>query len=59
MRFAVKFSYFSDYIIGQNACALYLSLRYHTLNPNYIHERLKQLGNRSYNLRVYVWSIFS
>lgn len=27
------------------------SLRYHNLNPNYIHERLKQLGN-SFTLRV-------
>lgn len=41
-----------DYVIGQNACALYLSLKYHTLNPNYIHERLKLLGNASYNLRI-------
>jgi DNA excision repair protein ERCC-1 len=30
-----------DYIIGEKASAVYLSLRYHTLNPNYIHERLK------------------
>jgi len=30
-----------DYLIGEKASALYLSLRYHTLNPNYIHERLK------------------
>ena len=30
-----------DYILGNKAGALYLSLRYHTLNPNYIHERLK------------------
>ena len=45
-------SIFPDYVIGQNACALFLSLRYHTLNPNYIHERLKQLGSRTYNLRV-------
>lgn len=41
-----------DYIIGQRAAALYLSLRYHTLNPNYIHDRLKLLGNDSYELRV-------
>jgi DNA repair protein Rad10 len=27
------------------------SLRYHCLHPNYIHERLQQLGN-SYELRV-------
>jgi len=30
-----------DYIIGPKICAFYLSVRYHTLNPNYIHERLK------------------
>lgn len=41
-----------DYVMGQTACALYLSLKYHTLNPNYIHERLKQLGTKTYNLRV-------
>lgn len=40
-----------DYVMGQTTCALFLSLRYHQLNPNYIHERLKQLG-RSYELRV-------
>lgn len=41
-----------DYVIGQNSCALYLSLKYHTLNPNYIHERLNQLGTKAYVLRV-------
>lgn len=40
-----------DYVMGQTTCALFLSLRYHQLNPNYIHDRLKQLG-RSYELRV-------
>ncbi|XP_028992179.1 DNA excision repair protein ERCC-1 [Betta splendens] len=40
-----------DYVLGQTACALFLSLRYHNLNPNYIHDRLKQLG-QSFNLRV-------
>ena len=30
-----------DYIVGAKAAALYLSLRYHNLNPEYIHERLK------------------
>ena len=30
-----------DYIVGAKAGALYLSLRYHNLNPEYIHERLK------------------
>ncbi|MBN3320026.1 ERCC1 protein, partial [Atractosteus spatula] len=40
-----------DYVLGQTSCALFLSLRYHNLNPNYIHDRLKQLG-QSYTLRV-------
>lgn len=40
-----------DYVMGLSTCALYLSLRYHQLNPNYIHDRLKRLG-RAYDLRV-------
>ncbi|KAM9342176.1 DNA excision repair protein ERCC-1 isoform 2-T2 [Pholidichthys leucotaenia] len=40
-----------DYVLGQTTCALFLSLRYHNLNPNYIHDRLKQLG-RAFTLRV-------
>lgn len=41
----------SDYVLGRTTCALFLSVRYHSLNPNYIHERLKQLG-QSFTLRV-------
>ncbi|KAK0168299.1 hypothetical protein PV327_002122 [Microctonus hyperodae] len=40
-----------DYVMGTGVCALFLSLRYHQLNPDYIHGRLKLLGN-SYQLRV-------
>lgn len=40
-----------DYVLGQTTCALFLSLRYHNLNPNYIHDRLKHLG-QSFTLRV-------
>ncbi|KAJ6663871.1 hypothetical protein lerEdw1_009952 [Lerista edwardsae] len=40
-----------DYVLGQSTCALFLSLRYHNLNPNYIHERLRVLG-KAYLLRV-------
>ncbi|XP_058791182.1 DNA excision repair protein ERCC-1 [Phymastichus coffea] len=40
-----------DYVTNQTSCILFLSLRYHQLNPDYIHERLKTLGS-SYNLRV-------
>ncbi|XP_068185739.1 DNA excision repair protein ERCC-1 [Antennarius striatus] len=40
-----------DYVLGPTTCALFLSLKYHSLNPNYIHDRLKLLG-RSFTLRV-------
>eukprot|EP00117_Sycon_ciliatum_P031353 scpid65184/ scgid0036/ DNA excision repair protein ERCC-1 len=40
-----------DYVIGERACALFLSLRYHLLHPEYIYDRLKSLGRR-YDLRV-------
>ncbi|KAF5903105.1 DNA excision repair protein ERCC-1, partial [Clarias magur] len=40
-----------DYILGRTTCALFLSVRYHSLNPNYIHERLKHLG-QAFTLRV-------
>jgi len=40
-----------DYELSVTSCALYLSLRYHNLKPNYIHERLRQLAN-SYVLRI-------
>ncbi|XP_023026487.2 DNA excision repair protein Ercc1 [Leptinotarsa decemlineata] len=40
-----------DYQMGQSICALFLSLRYHNLNPDYIHDRLKKLG-QMYQLRV-------
>lgn len=40
-----------DYQMGRTVCALFLSLRYHNLNPDYIHERLRLLGNM-YELRV-------
>nr|CAG4644238.1 EOG090X0BTB [Lepidurus arcticus] len=40
-----------DYVMGQTTCGLFLSLRYHNLNPNYIYERLKSLG-KQYELRI-------
>ncbi|KAH0631651.1 hypothetical protein JD844_006087 [Phrynosoma platyrhinos] len=40
-----------DYVLGQSTCSLFLSLRYHNLNPNYIHERLRNLG-KTYALRI-------
>ncbi|KAG8515313.1 DNA excision repair protein ERCC-1 [Galemys pyrenaicus] len=40
-----------DYVLGQSTCALFLSLRYHNLHPDYIHERLQSLG-KNFSLRV-------
>lgn len=40
-----------DYVLGSTTCALFLSLRYHHFNPGYIHERLRDLGQR-FELRV-------
>lgn len=40
-----------DYIVGRTACILFLSLKYHNLNPDYIHTRLKLLG-KMFELRV-------
>lgn len=40
-----------DYVVGRTACVLFLSIRYHNLKPDYIHDRLKQLG-KGYELRV-------
>ena len=41
----------ADYVMGASTCALFLSIRYHNLNPDYIHDRLKILGKK-YELRV-------
>ncbi|KAJ3299871.1 ssDNA endonuclease and repair protein rad10 [Borealophlyctis nickersoniae] len=40
-----------DYQVGQTSCALFLSLKYHRLHPEYIHTRIKQLGHH-YLLRI-------
>uniref|UniRef100_A0A2K5PLB4 ERCC excision repair 1, endonuclease non-catalytic subunit n=1 Tax=Cebus imitator TaxID=2715852 RepID=A0A2K5PLB4_CEBIM len=40
-----------DYVLGQSTCALFLSLRYHNLHPDYIHARLQNLG-KNFALRV-------
>lgn len=40
-----------DYVVGRTSCVLYLSLKYHQLNPDYICQRIKDLG-KSYELRV-------
>lgn len=40
-----------DYVMGEGACGLFISLRYYLLHPNYLYQRVKQLKNM-YNLRV-------
>ncbi|XP_053214246.1 DNA excision repair protein ERCC-1-like [Panonychus citri] len=40
-----------DFVLGQTTCALYLTLRHHTQYPNYIYDRMQQVG-KSYQLQV-------
>lgn len=40
-----------DFVMSHTSCALFLSLQYHNLNPQYIHDRLKDLG-KQYELRI-------
>jgi len=40
-----------DYIMGPNRCAFFLSLRYHSLHPDYIHRRIAEVGH-DFQLRV-------
>lgn len=41
----------ADYVLGVTTCALFLSLKYHRLHPEYIYTRIKQLQGK-YNLRI-------
>ncbi|KAJ5757902.1 uncharacterized protein N7511_006596 [Penicillium nucicola] len=41
----------ADYVVGTTTCALFLSLKYHRLHPEYIYSRVKQLAGK-YNLRL-------
>ena len=41
----------ADYVLGATTCALFLSLKYHRLHPEYIYSRIRNLGHK-YNLRV-------
>ncbi|GAV63193.1 HHH domain-containing protein/Rad10 domain-containing protein [Cephalotus follicularis] len=40
-----------DYLLGQSSCALYLSLRYHLLHPDYLYYRIREL-HKNFKLRV-------
>ncbi|KAI6748049.1 hypothetical protein HG531_008591 [Fusarium graminearum] len=41
----------SDYVLGLGTCALFLSLKYHRLHPEYIYTRIRNLQGK-YNLRI-------
>ena len=45
-----------DYVLGVTTCALYLSLRYHQLHPEYIYNRIQTLA-RLYTLRILLVSV--
>lgn len=41
----------ADYVLGATTCALFLSLKYHRLHPEYIYSRIRALAGK-YNLRI-------
>ncbi|OLL24669.1 Asparagine synthetase domain-containing protein [Neolecta irregularis DAH-3] len=41
----------SDFVVGTTTCALFLSLKYHRLHPEYVYNRIQALG-KLYNLRI-------
>lgn len=41
----------ADYVLGATTCALFLSLKYHRLHPEYIYTRIKELHGQ-YGLRI-------
>ncbi|KAI1760282.1 restriction endonuclease type II-like protein [Hypoxylon sp. FL1150] len=41
----------ADYGLGQTTCALFLSLKYHRLHPEYVYTRIRNLQGK-YNLRI-------
>ena len=41
----------ADYVLGLTTCALFLSLKYHRLHPEYIYTRIRQLAGK-YLLRI-------
>ncbi|KAK4987777.1 ssDNA endonuclease and repair protein rad10 [Elasticomyces elasticus] len=41
----------ADYVLGATTCALFLSLKYHRLHPEYIYSRIRALQGK-YNLRI-------
>ena len=40
-----------DFVMGRTVCGLFLSIRYHSLHPQYIYDRLDKLGSM-YEIRI-------
>lgn len=40
-----------DFVMTRTSCCLFLSVKYHSLHPDYIQERIKKLGQQ-YELRI-------
>lgn len=43
----------ADFVIAQNICALVLSLKYHNQYPNYIYDRMTEVG-KAYQVQILV-----
>lgn len=41
-----------DFEVGERSCILFLSVRYHNLHPDYIHQRIGLQGMQKYLLKV-------
>lgn len=41
----------ADFVLGATTCALFLSIKYHKLHPEYIYNRIRGLAGK-YNLRI-------
>ena len=41
----------ADYVLSENCCALFLSLRYHLLHPDYLLRRIRELSHQ-FSLRL-------
>ena len=40
-----------DFVLGRTTCALFLSVRYHLLHPNYLYARIREVGG-NFDLRI-------
>ncbi|KAK4533675.1 hypothetical protein CCYA_CCYA18G4557 [Cyanidiococcus yangmingshanensis] len=45
---------FADFLLGPHSCAFFLSMKFHLLRPSYIYDRVRQLGRRTFRLRILI-----